>query len=246
MHTCHQSVRCGFLAVRLEIVLLAVSAPNRASSEAHQRVHPYTGLVPRGAENAMKRTIVWVLLLVGTAAGGDDEIYGACAPDMFNEIFDPNVPVYVPGGLYELTHTHAEKVWVAARTGRERSLAVCYCSHSGVFGADRTAHHDGVTYGAGEGYVIAKAADMQAALAAIGHDLPTVLGLPLLPEQVELDSTTPSSSTRSTSSRRGSTRPSARRSPMRRAIGAIASPRCSSRRTSMSWECCWAPMRLLS
>jgi len=102
-----------------------------------------------------------------------DEIYGSCAPDMFNTAFA--LPVYGPGGLYELTHDNAEQVWGAARRGRERSLAVGFCSHSDVFGADQTAHHDGITYGAGAGYVIAKVTDMQTALAAIGYDLPTLL-----------------------------------------------------------------------
>lgn len=102
-----------------------------------------------------------------------DEIYGASAPDMFNMAF--TLPVYVPGGLYDLTHDHAERIWKAARTPRERALALGFCSHSDVFGADKTAHHDGITYGQGEGYIIAKVDDMRAALTAIGYDLPTAL-----------------------------------------------------------------------
>lgn len=132
---------------------------------------------------AATHTVVADRLEKQGGARNADEIYGSCAPDMFNTAFD--LPVFGPGGLYELTHDHAEQIWDAARTGRERSLAVGFCSHSDVFGADHTAHHDGITYGAGEGYVIAKVDDMRDVLAAIGYDLPTVLYPLSIPSDAE-------------------------------------------------------------
>ena len=83
----------------------------------------------------------------------DNEIYGGLAPDIFNYVFDlPYQPL-----LYISTHDDFMRLWNSAQTGMDRSLAVGFVSHNDVWGADSTAHHNGITFGQSEGYVIAKA-----------------------------------------------------------------------------------------
>lgn len=83
------------------------------------------------------------------------ERYGGMGPDLFNFMFtNPALATY----LYGQTHTEFMKVWDAANKPVEKALAFGFVSHNDVWGADMTAHHDGLTFGQGEGYVIAKAA----------------------------------------------------------------------------------------
>jgi hypothetical protein len=84
-----------------------------------------------------------------------NEIYGAMTPDMFN--FSFGLPVYEPNGLYEQFHYGFMKVWNQRKNGMEKGLALGFVSHNDLWGADWTAHHGGLTYGVGEGYIIAKA-----------------------------------------------------------------------------------------
>ena len=86
-------------------------------------------------------------------------IYGAMVPDCFNFRFD------LPEDLYYLTHEDSLDLWDAAdappfNTSPLKALGFGFVSHNDDFGADSTAHHEGRTYGLGEGYVTAKAYDL--------------------------------------------------------------------------------------
>ncbi|WP_306533920.1 hypothetical protein [Geobacter sp.] len=82
------------------------------------------------------------------------ERYGGMGMDVFNFLFtNPAVSAY----LYGQTHTQFMKVWDAARLPAGKALAFGFVSHNDVWGADVTAHHNGLTFGQGQGYVIAKA-----------------------------------------------------------------------------------------
>jgi hypothetical protein len=82
-----------------------------------------------------------------------DEMYGALAPDVFNYTFATWYPY-----IYQETHYYAfMDMQDAADQYLQRALAFGFISHNGVWGADFTAHHSGITYGQGKGYVIQKA-----------------------------------------------------------------------------------------
>ena len=83
-----------------------------------------------------------------------NEIYGGIAPDVFNYMFDN--PDYL-GYLYYQTHNEFLNVREHARSQGEKALAYGFVSHNDIWGADSTAHHAGITFGAAEGYIIAKA-----------------------------------------------------------------------------------------
>jgi uncharacterized protein YgfB (UPF0149 family) len=115
------------------------------------------------------------------------EIYGGVAPDLFNYLFAPYQPY-----LYEQTHDDFLKVWEAAGPGKSslrRALAYGFVSHNDLWGADVTAHHNGLTFGQGQGYVIAKAQAMKpylnTALASMGIALPDAVALDLCHNFVE-------------------------------------------------------------
>ncbi len=109
------------------------------------------------------------------------EMYGGIAPDLYNYLFASYQPY-----LYGQTHNDFLTVWAAAGPGRSsvhRALAFGFVSHNDLWGADVTAHHNGLTFGQGEGYVIAKAQLMKSTLS---DTLFTYLGI-LLPDKVALD-----------------------------------------------------------
>lgn len=82
------------------------------------------------------------------------ERYGGMGADVFNFMFaNPDIAKY----LYLQSHTGFMQVWDSARKPAEKALAFGFVSHNDVWGADMTAHHDGLTFGQGQGYVIAKA-----------------------------------------------------------------------------------------
>ena len=108
------------------------------------------------------------------------EMYGGIAPDLFNYLFAPYQPY-----LYGQTHDDFLKVWEAAGPGRssvKRALAYGFVSHNDLWGADVTAHHNGLTFGQGQGYVIAKAQAMRTYLI----DTFAYMGIPL-DDKVALD-----------------------------------------------------------
>ncbi len=115
------------------------------------------------------------------------EMYGGVAPDIYNYLFAPYQPY-----LYRQTHDDFLKVWEAAGPGRssvKRAFAYGFVSHNDHWGADFTAHHNGLTFGQGQGYVIAKAQAMKpiliGALASWGVDLPDAVALDLSHNFVE-------------------------------------------------------------
>ena len=115
-----------------------------------------------------------------------DEIYGGVAPDTFIYLFD--VPDYQTYLSYQ-THVEFKKVWDVPRAGLGKSLAYGFVSHNEVWGADSTAHQSGLTFGQGEGYVIAKAQVLAAILEAFppyaALDLPHEINLAISHELVE-------------------------------------------------------------
>jgi len=102
-----------------------------------------------------------------------DEIYGSVAPDTFNYLFTN--PDYL-GFLADQTHVEVTKLWNVSNQGLGKSLAYGFVSHNDLWGADSTAHHNGLTFGQDVGYVIAKAtllADkLSQALADAGLNVP--------------------------------------------------------------------------
>ena len=84
-----------------------------------------------------------------------DEMYGALAPDVFNYTF----AIYYPY-LYGQTHYTTFNLKDVADEKLQKALAYGYFSHNGLWGADFTAHHSGITYGQGQGYVISKATEL--------------------------------------------------------------------------------------
>jgi len=115
------------------------------------------------------------------------EMYGGVAPDLFNYLFAPYQPY-----LYGQTHDDFLKVWEAAGAGKssvKRALAYGFVSHNDLWGADVTAHHHGLTFGAGQGYVVAKAQTLKpyliGALAPLGISLPDAVALDLSHNFVE-------------------------------------------------------------
>jgi hypothetical protein len=115
------------------------------------------------------------------------EIYGGVAPDLFNYLFAPYQPY-----LYGMTHDDFLKVWGVAGPGKssvKRALAYGFVSHNDLWGADVTAHHNGLTFDQGQGYVIAKAQAMKpyltSALASMGVSLPDAVALDLCHNFVE-------------------------------------------------------------
>ena len=81
-----------------------------------------------------------------------NEIYGGMSPDIFNYMFESP---YLQD-LYSTTHYDFMEVWRAARCEAGKSLSYGFVSHNDLWGADSTAHHQGLTFGQDEGYVIAK------------------------------------------------------------------------------------------
>ncbi len=96
--------------------------------------------------------------LLGAVSGAANlnEIYGAMALDTFNYLFgSPFQPQ-----LHDLAHHQSMRLWQAAQGGdwATRSVAYGFMSHNDDWGADYTAHHQGLTYGLSDGYVIVKTA----------------------------------------------------------------------------------------
>jgi hypothetical protein len=86
-------------------------------------------------------------------------MWGSGAPDMFNYVFDQAL---CTGWISDQTHgTYANtslKVWDAAETKFEASLAYGFISHNQQWGADFVAHVSGLLNGyENDGYIIIKA-----------------------------------------------------------------------------------------
>jgi hypothetical protein len=116
---------------------------------------------------------------VGVKAGlkDFDEMYGALAPDVFNYTF----ALYYPY-LYGKTHYTAFNLNNVADEKLQKALAFGYISHNGLWGADVTAHHAGITYGQSEGYVIAKANQLSLQIGPLLETQGITLSAPVLLE----------------------------------------------------------------
>jgi hypothetical protein len=85
-------------------------------------------------------------------------MWGSLGPDIFNFIFDQALcPIWLAEQTHGGTTESAMKVWNAASTTSEKSLAYGFLSHNQSWGADYTAHISGLTFGEGVGYINAKA-----------------------------------------------------------------------------------------
>ncbi len=88
-----------------------------------------------------------------------NRIYGSYMIDIFNNNF--TVPyVYFQVYMHDPTQANFMKLWDLAKplgSGAEKAFAYGFVSHNNTWGMDSTAHVSGITYGRGEGYVIAKA-----------------------------------------------------------------------------------------
>jgi hypothetical protein len=120
-----------------------------------------------------------------------DEIYGGVAPDTFIYLFD--VPEYQAYLSYQ-THVEFKKVWDVPRAGLGKALAYGFVTHNEVWGADSTAHQNGLTFGQGEGYIIAKAPELAAILEAFApyadlglpHEITLAISHELVEDGVDL------------------------------------------------------------
>jgi hypothetical protein len=93
--------------------------------------------------------------------------YGGMAPDAVNYLFSsPNLQ-----DMYVATHYQFAQLWDEARSRVDRALAFGFISHNDAWGADYTAHHSGITYGAAEGYVVTKAKELLG-MAPLPSELP--------------------------------------------------------------------------
>ena len=77
--------------------------------------------------------------------------------------------------LFEQTHYNFMDVWQAAKSVPAKAAAFGFVSHNEEWGIDSTAHISGITFGQGEGYVIAKANE----LALILEPILAANGLPI-------------------------------------------------------------------
>lgn len=94
-------------------------------------------------------------------------VYGGMVPDVFDYVF--SVPC--KADIANATHTQFTMVWNALWNRPGKALAYGFVSHNDLWGADYSAHHSGITFGMGEGYVIAKAKMLMAA-APLPPELP--------------------------------------------------------------------------
>ncbi len=106
----------------------------------------------------------------------NNRIYGAAALDLFNDNFTMPYFAFFTY-LHDRTQDNFLKTWENAVTGSERAFAYGFVGHNNTWGMDSTAHISGVTYGRGEGYVIAKAHELALMLkpaleAQLGRTLP--------------------------------------------------------------------------
>lgn len=112
-----------------------------------------------------------------------NRIYGANTIDVFNNNFtQPYLGFQFY--LHDPSQENFLKVWDLAFTDTEKAFAYGFVGHNNSWGMDNTAHISGITFGRGEGYVIAKARLLADSLAPI-LESPEV-GL-YLPESVLLD-----------------------------------------------------------
>lgn len=105
----------------------------------------------------------------GAGQANGNEIYGITSPDFVNYLYGSAYYDW----LYDQTHTNFMRVWRMAGNGpkaeAEKSLAMGFVAHNGLWGADYIAHSSSLTIGdPAHGYVIAKAALLEQAFMGMG------------------------------------------------------------------------------
>ncbi len=105
-----------------------------------------------------------------------NRIFGANAMDIFNNNFTSPYMEFA-AYLHDTTQNNFLKVWEKAGTKAEKAFAYGFVGHNNSWGMDSTAHVSGITFGRGEGYVIAKARVLSGMLkppleSQLGRDLP--------------------------------------------------------------------------
>lgn len=117
--------------------------------------------MPTAAFSWNQATHAYIAQQLGARVGLDNlsEMWGSVAPDMFNYVFDPELCVgWISDQTQGAAPDSATKIWSAASTDKEETLAFGFVSHNDSWGADFVAHHSGLRPGyENEGYIITKA-----------------------------------------------------------------------------------------
>jgi hypothetical protein len=92
-----------------------------------------------------------------------NRIYGANAVDIFTYNFTSPYLEFA-AYLHDTSQDNFLKAWEKAASKDEKAFAYGFVGHNNTWGMDSTAHVSGITYGRGEGYVIAKARILAAML----------------------------------------------------------------------------------
>lgn len=92
-----------------------------------------------------------------------NRIYGANAIDIFNNNFTSPYLEF-QAYIHDTTQDNFMKAWDKAVSRNEKAFAYGFVGHNNSWGMDSTAHVSGVTFGRGQGYVIAKARELAIAL----------------------------------------------------------------------------------
>lgn len=105
-----------------------------------------------------------------------NRIYGANVLDIFNNNFTSPYLEFA-AYLHDTSQDNFLKIWEIAESKNEKAFAYGFVGHNNTWGMDSTAHISGITFGRGEGYVIAKARVLAVMLgptlqAQLGLDLP--------------------------------------------------------------------------
>ena len=111
-------------------------------------------------------------------------MYGAMAPDIFNNL----VGLLPDADLVSYTHNQPYCLQIQKRLAHshsQRALVYGFVCHNDTWGADFTAHHSGMTFGKGKGYVIAQA-EALVAIGAMPANFPRAVALELSHGLVEM------------------------------------------------------------
>jgi len=118
-------------------------------------------MMPAAAFSWNQATHAYIADRLGATVGIDNlsQMWGSTAPDMFNYVFDPALCVgWISDQTQGVDPDSAKKIWSAASTDKEKSLAFGFVSHNDSWGADFVAHHSGLRPGyENDGYIIIKA-----------------------------------------------------------------------------------------
>jgi hypothetical protein len=119
-----------------------------------------------------------------------DASYGSTVPDIFLYAFDN--PCLV-SGFEDQTHHNPLPLWTNSLEQPAiplKAAAFGFVSHNDTWGADSTAHHNGITFGQGEGYITAKAEALLAILDTVPDyaalNVPPDVGLTIAHELTEV------------------------------------------------------------